>query len=166
MHLPIETHSSRWAEAQDEEARRESIDRYLLTDMYPGFVRSATPVYRTWMQGLLDTPGSAQVFHCRGGADRTGFAAAVLLLALGVPRDVIMRDYLLTNQLLFSPEGRVYLDKRMEVKLPAGMQLYPRCLQAAFAEMEKDYGSIEGYLRDGSGVDDKFRRELRDRYLE
>jgi protein tyrosine/serine phosphatase len=40
------------------------------------------------------------VFHCTAARDRTGFAAALILLALGVPRPVVMQDYLLTNELL------------------------------------------------------------------
>jgi protein-tyrosine phosphatase len=166
INLPIASNHSTWAEAADENARLRAIDHYLLTDMYPGFVRNFTPAYRTWMHGLLDTPGSAQVFHCMGGADRTGFAAAVFLLTLGVPKDLVMKDYLMSNQLLFSAAGRVYLDSRMEVKLPVGMQLHPQYLRAAFAEMEREYGSIDGYLREGLGIDDDFRQKLRDRYLE
>ncbi len=37
------------------------------------------------------------LFHCAGGKDRTGAFAALLLDALGVPRDAIAADYLLSN---------------------------------------------------------------------
>ena len=39
------------------------------------------------------------MFHCTAGKDRTGIAAALVLLALGVSRDVVQADYLLTNEL-------------------------------------------------------------------
>jgi protein-tyrosine phosphatase len=45
-------------------------------------------------------------FHCTAGKDRTGFAAALILLALGVPRPVVMQDYLLTNELLRMDSAR------------------------------------------------------------
>lgn len=32
--------------------------------------------------------------------DRTGFAVAVLLLSLGMPRDTVMQDYLASNAYL------------------------------------------------------------------
>jgi protein tyrosine/serine phosphatase len=35
--------------------------------------------------------------HCTSGKDRTGFAATAVLLAVGVPREVIVGDYALTN---------------------------------------------------------------------
>jgi hypothetical protein len=38
------------------------------------------------------------VIHCTAGKDRTGFACALILHALGVPDDVIAEDYLLTNR--------------------------------------------------------------------
>ena len=38
------------------------------------------------------------VFHCHEGKDRTGMASALVLTALGVPRETIMQDYLLSNQ--------------------------------------------------------------------
>lgn len=148
------------------EDKLRSIDKALTTEMYPDFVRHATPAYRAWLHGLLDTPGAAQVFHCTGGADRTGFAAAVLLLVLGVPKDTVVKDYLLTNRYLFIPKGRAILDKRMDIKLPATMQLHPKYLQAAFDQMTRDYGSVDNYLRQGLGVDDIFRESLRMRYLE
>jgi protein-tyrosine phosphatase len=39
----------------------------------------------------------AVLFHCTAGRDRTGVAAALLLETLGVPREVIVADYLLSN---------------------------------------------------------------------
>ncbi len=38
------------------------------------------------------------LFHCYAGKDRTGITAALLLLLLGVPRETIVYDYLLTRQ--------------------------------------------------------------------
>jgi protein-tyrosine phosphatase len=143
-----------------------AIDRVLVTEAYPSFVRDSTASYRAWMQGLLSAPPGAQIFHCTGGADRTGFGAAILLLALGVPEDTVIRDYLVTNQYLFSPRGRAFLDKRTPVKLPAGLKMHARYLKAAFAEITKEYGSFDGYLRDGLGVDAAARARLRSRYLD
>jgi protein-tyrosine phosphatase len=38
------------------------------------------------------------VEHCTSGKDRTGVFSAILLTALGLPRDEVMQDYSLTNQ--------------------------------------------------------------------
>ena len=46
----------------------------------------------------LSDPGSLPALvHCTAGKDRTGFASAVVLKALGVPHDTIVEDYLLSN---------------------------------------------------------------------
>jgi Tyrosine phosphatase family len=45
------------------------------------------------------------VEHCSGGKDRTGVFSAILLTALGVPRDVVVQDYLLTTQYTLEPES-------------------------------------------------------------
>ena len=50
----------------------EAIDHALVARAYPSFVSESTPSYRAWMQGLLSERPGAQVFHCTGGADRTG----------------------------------------------------------------------------------------------
>lgn len=37
-------------------------------------------------------------YNCSAGQDRTGFASAVILSALGVPREIIVRDYHLSSE--------------------------------------------------------------------
>src|SRR5947208_6885899 len=44
------------------------------------------------------------VEHCTAGKDRTGVFSAILLTALGVPREVVIQDYLLSNQYLLAPD--------------------------------------------------------------
>src|SRR6201996_6990184 len=38
------------------------------------------------------------LYHCTGGADRTGVFSAMLLLTLGVPEETVLADYALTTQ--------------------------------------------------------------------
>lgn len=74
----------------------------LMQETYRAFVSDNTQQFAGLFGQLLadDTP---LVFHCTAGKDRTGFAAALILLALGVPREVVMQDYLLTNGLYRRP---------------------------------------------------------------
>jgi protein-tyrosine phosphatase len=118
------------------------------------------------MRSLIESTPEPQVFHCTGGADRTGFAAAILLRILGIPESTVSRDYLLTNQYLFSPSGRALLDRRTPFKLPAGLRMHARYLEAAFREIDKEYGTFDVYVRDGLGIDQSAVAELRSRYLQ
>ena len=110
------------------------------------------------------------LFHCTVGKDRTGWLAAVVLSALNVPRDVIMADYVRTNEfshefvdlVVSLLEGRVS-DPRVVVPL---LEARPAYLEAAFAEAELCYGGMDGYLREGLGVDDDLLAALRANLLE
>lgn len=46
------------------------------------------------------TSSAPVVFHCAAGKDRTGILAALLESLVGVPRDVVVGDYELTNQVI------------------------------------------------------------------
>ena len=61
----------------------------------PAFV-DHTEEYRQTFVVALD-PSYPPLLHCTSGEDRTGFAAALLLLALGVSRKTVIEDYNLTN---------------------------------------------------------------------
>jgi hypothetical protein len=54
------------------------------------------PAYRA-LFGYLKAGAVPLVFNCAAGKDRAGTAAALLLTALGVPREIVVEDYLLTN---------------------------------------------------------------------
>jgi len=61
-----------------------------------------TPQMMQFVHELFSANGRPVLFHCAAGKDRTGFAAAILLRILGVPLDVVMEDYLLSNQYYLS----------------------------------------------------------------
>ncbi|GHT66536.1 hypothetical protein FACS1894110_10390 [Spirochaetia bacterium] len=48
--------------------------------------------------GSFRTSPAKVIFHCSAGKDRTGIAAALFYSALGVPRETIIKDYLLSAQ--------------------------------------------------------------------
>jgi protein-tyrosine phosphatase len=58
---------------------------------------SARTEFGKLFRGLAERSQLPALFHCTTGKDRTGWAAAALLELLGVPRDIIMADYLRSN---------------------------------------------------------------------
>ena len=50
--------------------------------------------------GLINKGNVPVLFHCSVGKDRTGVAAAVILLMLGASREEIIQDYVKTQQVL------------------------------------------------------------------
>lgn len=106
---------------------------------------------------LANTAGP-QVFHGSTGKDRTGWAAALLLAIAGVPLDVIMQDYLLTNTVAASAiSARIdALARRTDATVAARAKpLYeaqPDVLQAAFDQMQQSFGTLNSYLTSGLGL--------------
>jgi protein-tyrosine phosphatase len=133
-----------------------------MQDTYRGFVRHNTHRFAALFGHLLESD-EPLVFHCTAGKDRTGFAAAMILLALGVPHDDVMRDYLLTNERLkpksewkgLAPEAASVL-----------YRVQPEFLDAAFEAVEQAYGGVESYLREGLGLRESERARLKQLYLE
>ena len=133
-----------------------------MQDTYRGFVRDNTPRFAEFFAHLLAS-GEPTVFHCTAGKDRTGFAAALLLRALDVPQDVVMHDYLLTNERLEMPAvSRYGLAPEVMAVL---WRVQPEFLRASFDEADARYGSLDGYLRDGLGLGPAERARLGELYM-
>ncbi|BFH11587.1 hypothetical protein J6TS7_22560 [Paenibacillus dendritiformis] len=58
------------------------------------------PSFQRLMSMIMNPDNLGILHHCAAGRDRTGIGAAFILLALGVPRETIIEDYLLSNQTL------------------------------------------------------------------
>jgi protein-tyrosine phosphatase len=126
-------------------------------------VRHNTHRFAEFFALLLES-NEPTVFHCTAGKDRTGFAAALVLHALGAPRQEVMRDYLLTNERLKMPElARNRLPPEASSVL---WRVQPEFLQAAFEAVERDYGGLEPYFKEGLGLGEAERGRLRSLYLD
>ena len=144
----------------------------VMREVYEAFVRSpaARASYATLLRDLA-TEEPPHLFHCTAGKDRTGWAAALLLEIAGVDRDTIVEDYLLTNEVSSSTREK-YLALVAEHLGPEKVAVYEPTmvveqgyLQAAYDAVDADHGSVEGYLRDGLGLDDDLLDELRARLV-
>lgn len=128
----------------------------LMRESYRNIVSlpSALTAYRAFYLDLIDSDRSGAVlFHCTTGKDRTGWAAASLLLLLGVDSDDVLADYLETNADLLPALAPIFdaaaaqgVDR--ELLLPV-LGVRGEHLDAALDEMRTHFGDIEGYARDG-----------------
>ncbi|MGJ4889653.1 tyrosine-protein phosphatase [Bradyrhizobium sp. HKCCYLRH3099] len=134
----------------------------LMRESYRNYIRSYTPRFRALFDHLIQDDAPL-VIHCTAGKDRTGVACALILQALDVPHEIILQDYLLTNE-LYRREGVAHPDFPVAVFQAIGT-VQASFLEAAFDTMRDDFGDIDTYLRDGLGLDDPARAALRERYL-
>lgn len=141
-----------------------------LTDHYRDYPRRCAPGFRTLFATLSDGEHRPLVFHCTAGKDRTGFAAALVLHALGASRDTVMHDYLQTNERL-KPLAATGLVAAGGLAYPQHVasvlwRVQPEFLQASYEAIEQDYGGLEGYFREGLGLGEREGERLRELYLE
>ncbi len=146
--------------------------RAAMTATYPGILKQFNGQYRRMFAELL--AGHAPLaFNCSAGKDRTGVAAALLLTALGVPRDTVVADYLLSNRyfdaakLTGSNDPQAAMFRRLPPDvLQAIMGVDKSYIDAVFAVMDAHKGGADGYLADELGLGRAERRELVRLYTE
>ncbi|MBL8548678.1 MAG: tyrosine-protein phosphatase [Hyphomonadaceae bacterium] len=122
-------------------------------------------VFARYFAALSEGEGPILV-HCMGGKDRTGILAALTHTILGVHRDDIIEDFLLTNnEARFEREAPSFIAAFEELlgRAPApaalrvAMGVEPAWLEAALGAATEACGSVEGYLETALGVDAKRR---------
>ena len=136
------------------------------------FVNEFRDVYARFLRDLADPANLPTLFHCTAGKDRTGFAAALVMLVLDVPRETAMRDYLLTNTYTQAKTQRTLQVIRFASLFRADpddlkplFEARESYLNAAYAAIDEQPGGSEAYLR-SLGVDDALRERLRANLLE
>jgi|SRR6516164_2963534 protein-tyrosine phosphatase len=134
----------------------------IMRESYRGYVRLNTHSFRELFAHLLEA-GAPLVIHCTAGKDRTGFACALVLHALGVPDAVISEDYLLTNH-FYRRDPNASPDLPDHVRQAIG-SVEPSFLAAGFEAVRADYGDLESYFRDGLKLGPREREEIKARYL-
>jgi protein-tyrosine phosphatase len=128
--------------------------------------------------------GTPLAFNCSAGQDRTGFVAAMILTALGVPQDVILEDFHLTTKVRQPQFEMPRIDPAQAANDPVAMMFasYQRperatptplmdaqgksFLSFAVEAAAARHGSIDAYLEIEAGLTPARRQALRDRYLE
>lgn len=141
-------------------SRCDNADEFMLA-VYRDLVlnEAITATYRRFFAHVQNGEDLPLSFHCSAGKDRTGFAAALILAALGVDRDVILADYEASNTCLGGKYAAIIAAN------PADAGLYtvkPAFLLQALALIDEKYGSIEQYLTEALDVD---IQTMRARYL-
>jgi protein-tyrosine phosphatase len=136
--------------------------------------------YAALLRGLADPANRPLVFHCSHGIHRTGTAAAILLSVLGVPWETIREDYLLSNEYRREEIARELERIRSMVAGKQGVDpaevdmanveaffvLDGSYIDGALEQAVADYGSVEGYVREGLGLSDEEIERLRSELLE
>ena len=140
---------------------------------YAGTMLEHADVLREWFASIADPTSAPLVFHCTAGKDRTGVAALLLLMALGVPEQKAIEDFMATNVFLAG-----YIDRSIEYirstatvgfdedRLRGLLGVEERNMRDGLAAVRQEYGSIDNYLAQALGVDEAMKARLRAIYLQ
>ena len=116
---------------------------------------------------LLEEDGI--LFHCTTGKDRTGTVVMAILESLGVGKDTIYNDYLLTNKnpiMPFKYKVRAFFfNKKKKAMFLENFCVRKELLDTAYDEINKEYGSIDKFLLDACGLTQEKRDLLKQKYL-
>ena len=123
-----------------------------MADIYRSLVldEPCTVMYREFFRCVQSGDCLPLLFHCSAGKDRTGMAAAFILLSLGVDLEYIVRDYMDSNICLAGKYDHII------ARRPERAPIFfadPGYLYAAIAAMEEKCGSVDRYLISVLGVD-------------
>lgn len=139
-------------------------------ERYLGYLKFDHSPWRGIFDIMADSDQLPLLIHCTAGKDRTGVTTALLLCILGVHRDVIEADYLLTNR---DCERQVAYIEREQL-LPEGMSremllhltAVPEDAMGVFLDgLQAAYGGPENYLA-SIGVDEQQQQAIREALLD
>tara|TARA_A100001388_G_C28770828_1_gene503710 strand:- start:243 stop:1130 length:888 start_codon:yes stop_codon:yes gene_type:complete len=139
----------------------------ILVETNKEFISDFSGVYRGFIESLIENQ-EPTLFHCTAGKDRAGFAAALVLLAVGVPEKIVIEDYMKTNK--YTEETiQDYINKinlyslgsvDAEILRPL-LGVEERFIRAALDEIKQKYGSVENFIRDELKIRDESIIELK-----
>ena len=128
------------------------------------------PVWGEVFRRLANPVRLPLVFHCTGGKDRAGTCAALILLALGVPEETVIRDHGLSNIFIADVLDRIYAQfesSGIDRKIISPYFTAPQyCIEALLSHLKETYGSCADYLKSKAGVTEEMLAAIRAQLLE
>lgn len=133
---------------------------------------TAHHAYRVFFDELLanNKDDDVVLFHCTAGKDRTGMGAVYLLSILGVPEEIIRKDYLSSNRYL-----RINQQQKQEMYHDFGptflkniesiTHVYDEYLDTALDIIKAEAGDVVNYLEKVIKVTPEQQRDLKKIYL-
>ncbi len=144
--------------------------RRFMTDTYRElpFEPAHLDLFGRYFRALAGSDGPVLI-HCAAGKDRTGLLAALTHHLLGVHRDDMIEDYLLTNAAVDLAGRAPAVARQLEAMtgrpaahdaVVAFLGVEPVYLETALDEVAARHGSIDRYLEQALGVDAAVRDRI------
>ncbi len=173
VHLPVGDANNDWFASQRKMMKKNRFtEEQSLQHMVEGYrmiAEEGTSSYQKLMELVLDESNWPILIHCSAGKDRSGVGVALILESLGVDRETIMEEYLLTNEISRIEEKAALLSKESK-RLSRGrgvsanawlpiVGVRAEMLEAFYTSVDEKYGSMDAFLTE-LGVDSDARLAL------
>lgn len=136
-----------------------------MEDEYLQFVTDNTEPFAKVLETFQDEDHYPILISCSYGKDRTGFLIAMLLSALDIPQDIILEDYMTSNQYIDTSHLADivnHLSTDAQESITVFLTANERLMDLAFHKIKKEYGSTDKYLSKGLHLTDKKRERLKE----
>jgi protein tyrosine/serine phosphatase len=148
----------------DEDAPEHAVDHF-----YFDYVRDAPDGIATALRTIADPGAGAVLVHCAAGKDRTGVIVALALSLVGVHRDVVVGDYVRTNERITGVRDRL-LATELYAEHTRGRSLdsfkpHAYSMERFLDRVDREYGGVHG-LAMSIGVDEETVARLSRRLLD
>jgi protein-tyrosine phosphatase len=147
----------------------------IILKQYKNFVyhEESKEIFSKMLEIAASEDASPLLQHCRGGKDRTGFGVLLILGVLGVPRDQLIYDYMLTEENRIE-RNKVKMDGYRKLTNDQGVLDYLYSLidtkedfiVTSIDEIERNYGSIEHYVLTELNVSKETIEQIKRNYLD
>lgn len=130
---------------------------------YRDYATRYLPQLKALFQRISDPENLPVLIHCSAGKDRTGVVSSLIQMALGVPSETAMDDYLKTNGNLAAYKEDVFrqLSKLGYFGIPWRKLYEPLFaartdfLNAALEQVKEEFGAVDEWFRRGLGFSEK-----------
>lgn len=152
---------------------KKNMKEYLI-EANRDFILEHTYIFSKFIKDFIISGGKCTLYHCTAGKDRTGFATAIILSILGVPRDVIIKEYLFSNyciertinQQLAKVCSIMNIDHKDCYKIMPLMIVDIDYINEAFQTIDDKYGNINNYIENGLKLSNDDIKKLKEIMLE
>lgn len=152
----------------------ERAEKYM-EDIYESLINDdyALTQYGKFIDLLLENKDKASLWHCTAGKDRAGFATFLVLECLGVDKETIIEDYLLTNKYVQKDVETMIKSIKSEYDLPnvddvvkALFGIKRIYLENVYNTIQEKYGNMSEFLKVKINVTDEKLKTMRELFLE
>ena len=167
--IPITMGDSSYIQQQLHAGKIKKGDALLyIQDEYVKFIEEQSNAYAQVFDQLINQSNYPLLIHCSLGIDRTGFCIALILYALGVPEDTILKDYMSSNEYVdlnrAVPTARRY-NTEIQETITTLLTANKHYLKIALSTIKKEYGSVDKYLVEKLNFTTKKQEQLKELML-